>query len=147
MGTVYYGACHDCEQKIDLDKFYSWYGYTDELTSIDHESLADFHNDGFIYRTLRLHFFIGKHNGHRLGVYTEHESNIEEYTQVYPWPHGQEDQVDEIDFTDTKAGRLIIKTKFGKVFIDIRKEDVNCFRFKHGIESADSRVDTVLLPV
>ena len=147
MGTTYYGACHDCKQKIDLDNFYSWYGNTEELTSIDCEILANFHNDGFIYRALRLHFFIGKHNGHKLGVYIEDTHGIDDYVLVYPWPRQKEDQVAEIDFTDPKASRLIIKTKFGNIVIDVRGKDVNCFRFKNNIESSDKRVDTVLLPV
>lgn len=138
MGTIYYGACHDCKVQINLDKFYSWYGYESELNQIDKETLDDFKSDGFIYRTLRLHYFIGKHQGHRLGVYTEHDDL--NYKEVYPWPIVKEGAVDEIDFTDPKASRLIVKTKHGDIFLDIRPDGVNCFRF------VGNRLDTLLLP-
>ena len=148
MGTIYYGVCHDCKQYIDLDKFYSWSAYPaddHDYADIDQETLQEYHNDGFIYRSLRLHFFMTRHRGHRIGVYTEHEIFDrlieEEYEQVYPWPGAGEKQADIIDFTDPKADRLVIKTVHGDIFLDVRSDGINCFRFING-----ERVDTLVLP-
>ena len=71
MGTCYYGVCHDCRQFVDLDKFYGWAPWRD-WADLDKEDLDKF-KGGWIYRSMRLHFFLHLHNGHRVGVYTEHD--------------------------------------------------------------------------
>jgi hypothetical protein len=141
MSIEYFGVCHDCEEYIDLDKFYSWSSYSkdSDYADIDKENLDYYKNDGFIYRSLRLHFFMEKHPGHRIEVldwdkfYDSGKKDI--YKQVFHWPKAGDSQDDVIDFTDPKSGRLTIKTKHGELNIDIRSDGINCFR-----------VDTLLLP-
>ena len=152
MGTMWYVRCLDCKEYMDLDKFYSFVAYRQDwcgYASIDKENLDDYKNDGFIYRSLRLHFFIDQHRGHRIAVENKHEAedwldvagDQQEYRQVFPWPAPGNEAQDVIDFTDPKAGRLIIKTRFGDIFMDHRNDGVNCFRFVDG-----ERIDTLLLP-
>lgn len=145
MGTLLYGVCHDCREFIDLGKFYSWFRYASsdyDYNSIERENLHDYFKEGWVYRTLRLHVFIAHHKGHRLGVYSEYELEAleGEYTEVAPEPGGTESAQDSIDFTDPNAGRLIVRTKFGDIFLDVHDDGVNCFRFVDG-----ERIDTKIL--
>lgn len=146
MGTCYYGVCHDCKEYIDLDKFYSWSAYKGEnsdYADLDKEDLNEYKNNYFIYRSLRLHFFMAKHPGHRIEVMTEHNDIFYEgsgYKQVYPWPSKGRDAIEVLDFTDPKAGRLIVRTKYGDIYLDVRNDGINCFRFVKGV-----RKDTLLL--
>lgn len=155
MGTTYYGYCDDCKTKIDLDKFYSWSAYSDdrEVADIEKENLDDFRNDGWIYRSLRLHWFMQKHDSHRQGVCTEHDLVRDGYAEQGKWPRAGNDSHDEIDWTDPKAGRLVIRTRYGEVFLDYlpassfsgvqepqNKGRVNCFRF-----TRNGREDVLLL--
>ena len=105
MGTIYYGLCLDCKHQIDLDKFYSWSAPNSaDYANLKAQNLNDFANTGFIYRSLRLHFFMSRHQGHRLGVYSEHEIDHkfkeDKFKEVYSWPRSGEEQVDKSDFTN-----------------------------------------------
>ncbi len=143
MGICYYCVCHDCKEYIDLDKFYSWSAYSDDdsgYADIDKEDFDDYKNDGFIYRSLRLHYFIAKHPGHRIEVLTENHFETDNLKEVYPWPSLGIEGYDEIDFTDPKSGRIVIKTSIGNIFIDKKSDGINCFRTVGG-----KRVDTMLL--
>jgi hypothetical protein len=124
MGTTYYGICHDCREFIDLDKFYGWnvVGAGREYADIDKEDLSRF-NAGWVYRSLRLHFFLARHDGHRLSVRTEHafegwlaitEDKEKPWKEVAPWPQSHDEATETIDFSDPKAGRLFVKTVFGR---------------------------------
>src|SRR3989304_4557702 len=131
MGTIYYVACDDSKIRADLDKFYSWSAYLSEdsdYADLDRESLDEYKEGFWVYRALRLHFFLAHHQFHRVGVTTEHNDSRMEYKEVMPWPAKLEGQCDEIDFTDPKADRLIIKTKYGEIFLDVREDGLNCFR-------------------
>lgn len=140
MGTCYFGICHDCKQFIDLDKFYGWNAYQGaDHATIEKTKLKDYKTDGWIYRAMRLHIFLYSHNGHRLGVYSGHETNLEVLQEQYPWPAGLRSLVETIDMVPS-INRLIINTPWGEIFIDKRGKDINCFRFING-----KRVDTVLL--
>jgi len=143
MGDCYYGICHDCKRYIDLDKFYAWRTYKGaDHSTIDNTKLEDYKNDSWIYRALRLHIFLSSHNGHRVGVYPEHdidEDELKESKEQYPWPEGLRDLIERIDLTPS-VGRLIINTRLGEIFIDDRSDDINCFRFIDG-----KRVDTKIL--
>ena len=154
MGTCYYGVCHDCKEYIDLDKFYGWNPGHRSIADIDKEDLAEWFSGSWVYRSMRLHYFIGLHNGHRIAVVDEHSwegwadkhpDHIAVWKEIAPWPHQSETASDMIDFTDPKAGRLVIKTKFGDITLDVRRDGVNCFRFA-GAETAANRIDTLLLP-
>lgn len=106
MGVLYYGVCLDCKQYIDLDKFYSFAGIQDP--SVWDEQRIEFIKDNayspvenFIFRSLRLQYFMKEHTGHRIGVYDEYrftgapdpldytfDSELDEskYQEVHPWP-------------------------------------------------------------
>jgi len=149
MGTCYYAVCHECKKYIDLDKFYGWATYNGaDPCTIDKVDLADYKKDGWIYRALRLHIFLYAHNGHKLGVYSEHEaenvsseheSERDKLEEQYPWPSGLKYLTEQIDMSPS-IGRLIITTRFGDIVIDDRGSDINCFRFVDG-----ERIDTQLL--
>ena len=140
MGTCYLGICHDCKQFIDLDKFYGWNAYQGaDNSTIEKTELEDYKTDGWIYRAMRLHIFLYTHNGHRVGVYSEHETDRDGLQEQYPWPVGLKSLVERIDMVPS-IDRLIINTPFGEIIIDKRGKDINCFRFING-----KRVDTVLL--
>ncbi|MCP3685397.1 MAG: hypothetical protein GY861_22325 [bacterium] len=146
MGTCYYGICKDCKEFIALDKFYSWCPWKTEA-DIEREDIDEYKNDGsFIYRSFRLHYFMNKHNGHRIGVYTERhvddDGDFENYKEVCPWPEKGRKTYDEIDLTDPKFGRAKIKTSIGDLMIDKRKDGINCFFFV-----ANKRIDTLILPI
>ena len=158
MGTIYYCLCHDCRNYIDLDKFYSFAAYKDDewgskgYADIDKEDLESY-GPHFVYRTLRLQYFIYKHTDHRIGVHTEHDvEQFDWYTQdgdkpgckwkeQFPWPSPGRDAHDTIDFTDPKAGRLIVNTRHGTVYLDVRSDGLNCFTF----DSNEKRTDTMLI--
>lgn len=140
MGTYYYGVCHDCGRYIDLDKFYGWAAYKNaDHCTIEKTELDDYKTNGWIYRALRLHIFLYTHNGHKVGVYDEHNIDICELKESFPWPVGLKDLTKKIDMSPS-VGRLIINTRFGEIVIDDRGHDINCFRFVDG-----KRVDTKLL--
>lgn len=140
MGTCYRGICHDCKQYVDLDKFYGWSAYQDaDHATIEKTELEKYKNDGWIYRAMRLHIFINTHQGHRVGVYSEHEMDLDGLKEQYHWPTGLRSLVEKIDMVPS-LDRLVISTRFGEIFIDQRGKDINCFRFVDG-----KRVDTVLL--
>ena len=76
MGVIYYGMCLDCKQYVDLGKFYSRAGYAGTYNQLKEElekDLNEYKNDDFIYPSLKLHFFIQEHQGHRLGIYDEND--------------------------------------------------------------------------
>lgn len=141
MGTQYYGVCKDCKQYIALDKFYAWNAYHEaDHSTIDNSDLEEFKNDAWIFRALRLHVFLAHHNGHRVGVLSEYDiNNLDDLTEQFPWPEQFKYLVEQIDMRPL-VGRIVINTNFGEIYIDHRKNDVNCFRFIDG-----KRVDTVLL--
>jgi hypothetical protein len=141
MGICYYGVCLDCKEYIDLDKFYSfspWKSHAD----IDKENFDEYKTDSYIYRSLRLQWFISQHDGHRLSVGTEHELDIfgNDYKEVFPWPSMGEHARDEIDLTDPKFGSVVLKTKYGDIYINKMGNRLSCFRFVKG-----KRIDTLLL--
>lgn len=148
MGTTYYGYCDDCRVKIDLDRFYSWSAYSEdrEVADIEKENLSEYANEGWIYRSIRLHWFIDKHNGHRQGVCTEHDFERDAYEETGKWPRSGATTGETIDWTDPKAGRLVIRSKYGDIYLDYlpagpsQKATVNCFRFRRW-----GREDVVLL--
>ena len=140
MGTTTYCLCHDCKNYIDLDKFYSFAscapgGYAD----IDKEDLSEF-GKGFIYRSLRLQYFIRTHTDHRIGVHTEHDveqfgwydSGDGGWIEQFPWPRKAYGETDSVDFSDPKASRLVVKTKYGEVYLDVRVDGVNCWSMADG---------------
>ena len=140
MGTIYYGICHDCKQYVNLDKFYSWRSYQDaDHSSIDNTNLEEFKTNGWISKALRLHIFLHAHNGHRIGVYTEHDCLHEDMQEQFPWPDSLKRLTEYIDMSPL-VDRVMIKTSLGDIYIDDRGEDINAFRFINGI-----RVDTSLL--
>jgi hypothetical protein len=143
MGTLYYGVCKDCKRYIELDKFYSWSAYSDaDHLTIDSTDLEEYKTDRWLYRALRLHIFLKAHNGHRVGVYTEHEFDVvdeKEFVEQFPWPAGLKHLTEKIEMAPS-LDRLIIKTRLGDIYIDDTRNTVNCFRFVDG-----KRVDTVLL--
>ena len=141
MGTIYYGVCHDCKKFIDLGKFSDWRSYEDaDHATIEKTSLEDYKTDHWICRTLRLHIFLYQHNGHRIGVYTEHDFDVQDdYTEQFPWPSGLRKLTEEIDMMPS-VDRVVINTPLGQIYIDNRKDDINCFRWIDG-----KRVDTKLL--
>lgn len=135
MSLLFYGVCLDCKEHIDLDKFYSWSAYCGEdsgYADIDKEDLSNY-GEFFVYRSLRLHLFMEKHQGHRIGVYTNNEIEIGDTKEVFPWPGSGNTQDDTVDFSDPKAGRLTIKTRLGDVFIDDLGRYINCFRHINGV--------------
>jgi hypothetical protein len=141
MGTLYYGVCHDCKRYIELDKFYGWRSYFDaDHSSVEVTDLDEYKTNSWIYSALRLHIFLNAHNGHRVGVYTEHQfDKIDEFVEQFPWPIGLKHLTERIEMAPA-LDRLIIKTRLGEIYIDDTKNFVNCFRFVDG-----ERVDTVLL--
>ena len=144
MGTCYCCICHDCKKFIDLDKFYSWAALANaDHSNLDNEDLEDYKTDGWIYRALRLQLFIHSHNGHKIEVCTEHYfdglNDHDGYSEQYPWPKGLRKFTEEIDMPPS-IDRIIINTHLGKLYIDNRKDDINCFRSING-----KRVDTKLL--
>ena len=155
MGTIYYCLCHDCKAYVDLDKFYSFSCYEADVfgvrshADIDKERLEEF-GAGFVYRSLRLQYFMRTHTDHRLGVHTEHdvekfdwyddEDDIK-WKEEIPWPRSGHGVDDTIDLTDPKVGRIVMKTRFGELYIDHRVDGLNCFRF----DADGKRVDVMLL--
>ena len=135
MSTLYYGVCQDRKIFIDLDKFYAWATYREQAdhSTIQLTDLNDYKEDGWIYRALRLHIFIESHNGHRLGVYTEHEFDCHDnsFSEQYKWPIPLQKLTEQIDMSPS-LDRIIINTHLGEVFIDNRGKDINCFRFING---------------
>jgi len=93
MSIEYYGACHDCQKYIDLDKFGDWASYDIELNSSDptNEDLDYYKTYNFVHKCLRLHFFMQKHPGHRIEVLnwdTFYDSGKWDlYKEVYYWPN------------------------------------------------------------
>lgn len=145
MGTCYYGICQDCKRWINLDKFWSWSACQNaDHASIEKTDLEEYKENGWIYRALRLHIFLATHNGHRIGVYSEHEEESEsrgneEWREQYPWPTSLLPLIEKIDMVPS-VDRIIINTPLGEVYIDNRRDVINCFRFVNG-----KRIDTVLL--
>ena len=148
MGTCYCCICHDCKKFIDLDKFYSWAALANaDHSNLDNEDLEDYKTDMWIYKALRLQLFIHTHNGHRIEVGSEHHFDGFDnetgyhpgYIEQYPWPKGLRKFIEEIDMPPS-IDRIIINTHLGKLYIDNRKDDINCFRTING-----KRVDTKLL--
>jgi hypothetical protein len=156
MGTTTYGLCHECKNYVDLDKFYSFAtctsgGYAD----IDKETLDEFiqeHDTGWVYRSMRLQYFLKAHTDHRVGVHTEHDieqfgwydgDNNGGWVEQFPWPHKTygEGVTDGVDFTDPKAERLVINTKHGDVYLDVRTDGVNCWSMSGG-----PRRDFLIIP-
>lgn len=143
MGLCYDGVCHDCKERIDLDKFYSFSSWRiDAYADIEKENLDEYKNDGFIYRSLRLHFFMEQHPGHRIQVLTENNDTHDKYKEVYPWPLPGSTRSDVIDFTDPKVGRVVINTKYGFLCLDVRRDGVNVWTRLKGV----GRVDTLVVP-
>ena len=142
MGTCYKGACHDCEQYIDLEKFYSLC-LPFSAVDIQTEDLSEYYNEHFIYHTLRLHMFLGHHRGHRFGVYSEMEPSgqaIEDYQETFAMPFKKHHPDDVIDLRDVNVPRITLQTRHGEVHLDTRPDGLNCFRFVGG-----ERIDTLLL--
>ena len=141
MGVIYYALCDDCREYINLDKFYSFCPIR-TIQDIEVEDLTEY-GAGFIYRSLRLHFFMSHHVAHRVGVYHEDDcaTRRQHFTEVFHWPTGGETGTDSIDLRDRNAPRLVVRTAFGDVYLDTRNDGINCFRFVNG-----ERVDTLLLP-
>jgi hypothetical protein len=98
MSTFFYGCCLDCKQKIFLDKFYDW-ASTESLTwrngfnapmtakplqdycALDDEDFANF-DHLWVWKSLKLHWFINKHQGHRVGVWNEHDDFVWDLKEV-----------------------------------------------------------------
>ena len=69
MGTCYHGVCLDCKKFIHLDKYWDWAGYCEEYDT----DLSDYKTDRWVSAAMKLHIFLQLHNGHRLGIYSDHE--------------------------------------------------------------------------
>lgn len=145
--TSYFGVCKTCKEYIDLFNFYSWQAYLDlraNYVDLDKEDLDYFKDNDWIYRTIRLHFFIAKHNGHQLGVYDEDDffgSEMKTFKNIFPEPKRLKEVEGVVDFSDPRPGTLEVKTKYGSVYLHITKEGLSCTRF------IDGEVEkTLLLP-
>jgi len=74
MGVWYKALCHDCREYIDLDKIPIWPGYNEDCAALSFDEmlntgeLAVSASEMFVFSSVRLHYFIYKHNGHRLSV-------------------------------------------------------------------------------
>ncbi|KKL11933.1 hypothetical protein LCGC14_2540800 [marine sediment metagenome] len=69
MGTCYHGVCLDCKKFVHLDKYWDWAAYDKECD----KNLNDYKTDRWVSAAMTLHLFLDSHNGHRVGVYSDHE--------------------------------------------------------------------------
>lgn len=90
MGLISYGLCHTCRKYVDLDKFYDFAVYQP-----DNPFDIDLHDkDDFIFRALRLQYFMSKHKDHKIGVHNEnsvesfgwYEEGRSGWIEQFPWP-------------------------------------------------------------
>ncbi len=83
MGLFYYAACRKCKEYIFLDKWYFWKPQaTIENLLAEIESDLSFFIDeaiekNWIRLSLRLHWFLGQHNGHPIWIGHENDPFFE----------------------------------------------------------------------
>lgn len=78
MSLDYYGVCQDCKQYVELEKFCSWAAYRDESSKqgdLEEKEVLKYVTFGFVHKSLRLHQFMFDHQGHRVGVFSENETD------------------------------------------------------------------------
>jgi len=76
MGTTFHMYCKDCDESLDLGKFwYSKLSYSDLLeVDLEHKETrgTGSYIEKYVNTSSAIHKYIYKHSGHRIYYFTEH---------------------------------------------------------------------------